>query len=132
MLFVGLNPSYASLDEDDRTIRKCQKFAKRWGFGKYLMCNLFGFRSTDPKGLLSVADPNGEGNDAAIAAAVNEAELIVAAWGANKMVWQREADVLSLLKDPMCLRYTKDGHPEHPLYIPYDTELIRYTAKTPT
>ncbi|WP_417651456.1 DUF1643 domain-containing protein, partial [Acinetobacter baumannii] len=31
--FVGLNPSTADREQDDRTIRRCINFAKSWGGG---------------------------------------------------------------------------------------------------
>ena len=48
VVFIGLNPSTADEEVDDKTIRKCIGYAKRWGYGKLIMVNLFAFRSTDP------------------------------------------------------------------------------------
>ncbi len=57
-VFVGLNPSTADEHTDDPTIRKCVGFAKRWGFGAIDMVNLFAYRSTSPKGLLTQECPS--------------------------------------------------------------------------
>src|SRR4051812_29172166 len=46
--FIGLNPSTADETTDDATIRKCRKYAKRWGFAGMLMLNVFAFRATNP------------------------------------------------------------------------------------
>src|SRR6185503_16841447 len=81
--FVGLNPSTATATEDDPTIRRCVGFAKRWGFGRYEMANLFAWRSTDPLGLLGLEDPVGDGNDAAILDVVASSARVVMAWGAH-------------------------------------------------
>ena len=61
--FIGLNPSTADETKDDPTVRRCIAFSKMWGYGALCMTNLFGFRSTDPAGLLTVEDPVGD-NDA--------------------------------------------------------------------
>ncbi len=131
VLFVGLNPSTADETKDDPTIRKCIKFAKRWGYGTYLMCNMFGYRSTDPRGLDGLADPTGPENDWYIAEAVSRAAICVAAWGSDKLTQRRAVTVCSLLKNPYCLRLSKDGNPWHPLYIPDDTDPIEYRIKPP-
>ena len=36
VLFVGLNPSTADVQQDDPTIRKWVGFARRWGFNSLL------------------------------------------------------------------------------------------------
>ena len=41
VLFVGLNPSTADEEVDDPTIRRCINYAKNWGYGGFLMVNLF-------------------------------------------------------------------------------------------
>lgn len=46
--FIGLNPSTADETNDDPTLKKCMKFAHRWGFGSMCMTNLFAFRATEP------------------------------------------------------------------------------------
>jgi hypothetical protein len=41
---IGLNPSKADLQRDDNTVRKCQEFARNWGYGRLLMLNLYAYR----------------------------------------------------------------------------------------
>lgn len=137
VLFVMLNPSTADADEDDPTIRRCIGFAKRWGAGGVRVCNLYAWRSTDPKGLLeagteAVGEHTGilNSNDYAILASACDAGRIIAAWGANvgpfPMRRARVMDLLVRFGPVEALKLTKDGQPGHPLYVRSDTEPIVY------
>jgi hypothetical protein len=129
-MFIGLNPSTADENVNDPTIRKCIGFARRWGFDALCMTNLFAFRATEPRKMKGHSKPIGDENDRWLVAAAREASVIVAAWGVNGQFMGRDEEVLKLLDDVQCLRTTKDGHPEHPLYVPYDTPLKPYSIRT--
>lgn len=130
-VFVGLNPSTATAETDDPTIRRCVGFSKGWRSARYVMLNLFAWRSTDPRGLLKVEDPVGEENDRAIASAVAGASCVVAAWGSHAFLRTilpaRAKRVAELLEaccvDLLCLGTAKDGSPRHPLYLPSNARL---------
>lgn len=123
MLFVGLNPSTATAAKDDPTIRRCVGFAIQWGFDWYLMGNLYAYRSTDPKVLPTVPDPIGPENIDHLRWMAQKSELVIAAWGMNKLNRDAkvEADWLMGLARARCLGTNKDGSPKHPLYLPKDT-----------
>ena len=77
-VFIGLNPSTADETQDDPTIRRVIRFAKRAGCGRLLMLNIFGFRSTDPQGMLDAFDPVGPLNNKFIGMSdVSEAKIVV-------------------------------------------------------
>ncbi len=84
-VFVGLNPSTADENEDDRTIRRCRGFSKRWGYGGFYMLNLFALRATDPRELKVHEDPVGPENMDYIhdmcRSCQTSGSLIVACWG---------------------------------------------------
>ena len=126
--FVGLNPSTADETKLDPTCTRCVGFAKRFSFGRYVMLNLFAFRSTDPKGLRRVPDAVGPENDVYIKQEVERAQCVVVAWGAHShpMMKSRAEHVLSLIPNPKCLGTTKGGSPRHPLYVPGNTKLVEY------
>lgn len=118
VLFIGLNPSTADEVQDDPTIRRCIGYAKKWGYGGYLMANIFAFRATDPKVMKASADPIGCDNDRHIMDLVRQASLIVGAWGAHGGHMGRGRAVAGMIGERLqCLKVTGDGHPGHPLYI---------------
>jgi hypothetical protein len=130
---IGLNPSTADEIKDDPTIRRCIGFARKWGFAELCMTNLFGFRATKPRDMLAEPEPIGADNNRRIMECANEARMILAAWGANThpaVIAQAEA-VCSMIGEMYCLRMTKGGCPEHPLYVPYDVEPAKYERPTP-
>src|SRR5688500_14824096 len=81
VLFICLNPSKADANNDDQTSRKCIDYAKRWGYGGLLLGNLFALCSTDPGQLRLKPDPVGPDNDKYLKKMLNEASLVVCAWG---------------------------------------------------
>lgn len=120
--FVMLNPSTADAVYDDPTIRKCIGFADRWGYGGILVANLYAWRATDPRKLRQVPDPVGIANDTAIRTAVTSSKGVVVAWGRHARK-ERAREVCALIREagqvPLCIGYTKSGHPIHPLMQPY-------------
>ena len=124
--FIGLNPSTADETQDDPTVRRCINFARAWGYDGMYMLNLFGLRSTNPKGLWKVKDPTGPGNYAAIARNTHVCGMAVVAWGAN-VTSEQWTPVLEHIKCEMvCLGLTKSGAPRHPLYVKGDTQVIPF------
>ena len=129
-LFVMLNPSKADANVNDATIRKCIRYAKAWGFGKLLVGNLFAFRETDKRVMMNQADPVGPQNDATLLRLVAQADVTVAAWGADGGHMDRDRDVLSMLRLStalQCLRVNANGTPSHPLHL---AENLRYQPFT--
>jgi hypothetical protein len=127
--FCMLNPSTATAEVDDPTIRRCMCFARLWDAGGIVVVNLFALRATDPHELLTashpVAEPDGLApwhenlNDAWIVHKTDGLRLI-AAWGAHSSILGRDRDVLEVLgknRRIECLGATKAGHPRHPLYV---------------
>lgn len=121
--FLMLNPSTADEKENDPTIRRCVGFAEDWGFGSLVVANLFALRATDPSELRGHPAPVGPENDRHLREVCDEAEKVVAAWGTDGDLDDREREVADLLDVQLhALDTTKDGHPNHPLYQPKDAE----------
>lgn len=122
-LFVMLNPSTATEIRNDPTVERCERRARTLGFGAFRVCNIFGWRSTDPRGLRRPDDPVGPGNDDAIRQGCAWATEAICAWGTHGGYLDRGPAVERLMRDTGAplrhLGLTKGGHPRHPLYIAY-------------
>jgi hypothetical protein len=129
--FIGLNPSTADETTDDPTVRRCIGFARRWGYERMVMLNVFAFRATNPRRLRAAEDPIGPENDNHIAWEAALADLVVCAWGVHATLLGRGVEVKECLEGinvPLhVLGLTKDGHPKHPLYLKGDLEPVSWT-----
>ena len=81
VLFVMMNPSTANVDLDDRTVAKCGRYARAWGFGGLCVGNVFAYRCTDQKRLAETKDPVGPENDHHIIEMANMCAMVVLAYG---------------------------------------------------
>ena len=129
LVVIGLNPSTADELKDDPTLRRVKKYAKDMDLGGVLMLNAFAYRSTNPRGLLTVDDPIGPLNTPRNIEmwALSVSGLVpVAAWGNNLYKPQLKFREKQLREIPYldCFRKTKDGYPEHPLYLPKELRPI--------
>lgn len=130
--FVGLNPSTADETKLDNTTTKCVKWARRDGFGSYVMLNLFGLVSTLPGALKAAADPVGPDNDLWIKQTFSDASAVVFCWGTtlHNLTGPR-IEVVKQLADeaglnPLCPGHTKAGFPKHPCRLANATKLVLY------
>lgn len=129
VVFVGLNPSTADAVKDDPTIRRCIGFANRWGFSAMCMINLFAFRATKPGDLRKAPDPVGSANNEFLRELSKGANLVVSCWGNYGSLFERHQNVTRLLGATSCLGVTSQGQPKHPLYVPYETDLMTYSPQ---
>lgn len=123
LVYIMLNPSKATEQQNDPTIERCERRARVLGYGGFRACNLFALRETDPHAMRQHPAPEGPENRDALRAAIAWADDILCAWGVHGAhqgqgprieAWLRGQDVAL-----MCFGLTKDGHPKHPLYLPY-------------
>ena len=126
VLFIGLNPSTADEVQNDPTIRRCMRFANDWGFGGYIMGNIFGYRSTDPKKLKLLDNPIGLDNNYWLTKLHKEADLTIGAWGNHGKLLNRGEQVLNLIDNIYCLKVTNEGQPSHPLYLSSKLKPIKF------
>lgn len=126
-MVIGLNPSTATEDHDDPTVKRCAERAKALGFPHFVMTNIFAYRATDPTDMLRAPDPIGPENDQWLSRLARKAGLILAAWGTDGSHMQRGQAVAELLPDLHCLGTNLDGSPKHPLYVSYHQAPIPYS-----
>ncbi|WP_374440453.1 DUF1643 domain-containing protein [Epilithonimonas sp.] len=126
VLFIMLNPSTADAYDDDPTIRRCNGFAKSWGYGGLIVCNLFAYRSKDPRELLKVKNPQGNENITYLEYYANFSEKIICAWG-NESILKRipnQRHIVEFIYQQKSkvhyLELSKNGTPKHPLYLKKD------------
>jgi hypothetical protein len=136
--FVMLNPSMADAEVDNPTVRKCLGFALRWGCAELQVVNLFAIRATAPADVRKADDPVGLENRKWVTHAIIKARCdqivgpVVCAWGMHGSYMDQDRTVLRWIEgrcQPMCLGMTKDGHPRHPLYVPYSEELMAFEGR---
>ena len=132
--WLMFNPSSATAESDDPTIRKCIGFSRRWGYGRLVIVNLYAVRSSDPSRVKRLTDPVGPLNNYWITKAVSEAREVVCAWGCAQhlsTINSRIHEAINLIVPDdcplICLGYRKDGHPRHPLMVSYDTPRQPFT-----
>jgi hypothetical protein len=147
VLFVMLNPSVAGESADDQTVRKLQGFARPLGGFRVGVVNLFSAISTEPLGLMRMAQANGTDADSALEAGmmwlrdgpgVKHATRLVFAYG--KPPWADAkgpglkramlADTVARIRKvrglaleyghaPAALGFTAEGWPRHPSRLGY-------------
>jgi hypothetical protein len=132
--FIMLNPSTADATNDDPTTRRCIGFARHWGCGKFIVLNLFAVRATAPSDMKSAKDPVGPENkqwfDQTLRGSSNGPAIC--AWGVHGAHMDQDLTVLEWLASSCKLKalgITRDGHPRHPLYVPYAADLVPFTGR---
>lgn len=132
----GVNPSTADATTNDATIRKDIGFARRFGWSRIIKGNKFAYRATDVRELAKCFDPVGPDNDAHILQIMQDADILVAAWGPlSKLPKHLRGRFRALVKmaddvgKPFyCFGTAKDGQPRHTLMLSYETPLELWSA----
>lgn len=134
--FFGINPSTADASVDDATVRKWIGFTKRWGASRFIVGNVFAYRSTDVRKLAQAHDAVGCDNADHLYRMIAEADILVPCWGSTgKVPKELRGEFFTLLlrlmesgKPVMHFGLTNDGDPKHPLMLGYDTPLTPWMS----
>jgi hypothetical protein len=123
---IGLNPSTATHEVNDRTISKMCGFARREGCGGLRMLNIFAWRATDPKGMKAAPEPIGDGNDVKKMLDLVRGP-VVACWGNHGAHLGRGPHIRELIPGMVCFGRNNDGSPKHPLYLRATRRIYPFT-----
>jgi hypothetical protein len=133
LVFIMLNPSTATEEQNDPTVARCQKRAMSGEYGAFAVLNLFAFRATDPADMKRAKNPVGGHENTRVLQDVLSCVQqgmsdVICGWGLHGKYLGRNDEVLKWFLHydvtPMALKITKDGHPYHPLYVSYDARPI--------
>lgn len=133
---IMVNPSTADATTDDATIRKLLGFGNRNGWGRIVVGNLFAFRAVEVRTMAIAPDPVGPDNDGHLMDMLREADRVVVAWGPMGKLPKRLRDRYRRVREMAHMASrplfsigapAKDGHPCHPLMLPYSHKLQPWT-----
>lgn len=139
LLCFGINPSKASPEEPDNTIRKIIQISNYNGYDNWIMLNIYPQRATDPAALHPECDTAlAKENMLRIKRITEEYSDsdILLAYG--NLITKRKYlkpclnEILSMLGEVQqrklkVIKLTKANNPVHPLYQPNTSRLIDYT-----
>ncbi len=128
LICCGVNPSTASPNDLDPTMKNVDALAKANGYDSYLMINLYPMRATNPNDMHEVMDEDiVEKNLEYITQVLATTECdIWVAWGnlikTRKYLKDCLERIIKIADTYQCNWYTigqrtKEGHPHHPLYL---------------
>lgn len=135
LLCFGVNPSTATPEQLDPTLKAVERFSKMHGYDSWVMMNLYPQRSTDPNGIHKrLNKPIHEENLQHIENILKShpKATIWAAWGTliEKRPFLRGClqDIIEITNRYNCKwisigKVSKKGHPHHPLYLGNDAEI---------
>ncbi len=137
LVCCGVNPSVASPNDLDPTMRRVEYFAKENGYDSYIMINLYPMRATNPDDMHEVADMHAiEKNMEYIEEILSKGNCdICAAWGnlikSRNYLKECLSKICEVAKKNNCVWYTfgeltKENNPRHPLYLSKECKMKEF------
>lgn len=132
LLIVGLNPSTATPDKPDPTIKRVKKIVEKEKLNGWIMINLYPLRTPKPSELPPTMDEEISKKNIEVIKWIDQnypIGRVYAAWGTNiekreYLVDECQHIVDSIHSEQWFVRgITKNGHPKHPLYVPYEEKM---------
>jgi hypothetical protein len=138
LLVVGLNPSTATPDDPDPTIKRIRIIAEKEHYKGWIMINLYPQRTSKPDELSPIIDETIARKNREVIKWIRDnyqIGRIYAAWGTNIEKRGYLPDecqyIVDTLESDQWFRrgITKYGHPKHPLYVSYKEEMQWYPVQ---
>ncbi len=138
--FFGVNPSTAGVIINDQTVKKWIGFTLRNKGHRFIVGNVFSYRTKDVKELAAMVDKvplRDDDHHRHIREIIAEADVLVPCWGnLSKMPRSLRTYPATLLeqlllsgKPVLHFGKTKSGDPMHPQMLGYDTPLTPWSAQ---
>lgn len=127
LLCIGVNPSTASPEKLDPTIKSVARIAKNNSSDGWIMINLYPQRSTNPNKIHQQLDDTIYHQNLYIIKSILDKYAISEIWAAwGTLITKRTflskclSDIYSITSEYNWITFgstSKDGHPHHPLYL---------------
>lgn len=111
---IGLNPSTADEDSNDRTIQNLVHVLMSYDYGGFYMTNLFALISPDPNDLRSCPNPVKD-NDQYLLEVSKKCDEVIFCWGSFKQAEYRAKKIIPMFPRALVFGLTDAGKPIHPL-----------------
>ena len=138
LICVGVNPSTATPEQLDPTLRNVKSWAKRLGYNGWAMFNLNPQRATNPNDMaVELAEPEFQCNASVFCRYLEDHYWVSiwAAWGTlieKRPYLPKCLDRLASIVDLFDCRWihigplTTKGHPHHPLYLSHKADVQEF------
>lgn len=131
LVVVGLNPSTATPEKLDPTIKTIRKIVEKENLNGWIMINLYPMRTPNPNELPFTMDEKIAKKNIEVIKWIVQKYMIgrvYAAWGSNiekrgYLVDECQKIVDSISEEWFVRGTTKNGHPKHPLYVPVEEKM---------
>jgi len=120
ILFIMLNPSTASDDKDDKTIKILYEITNKWNCGNIYVGNIYPYCASKPSLLNNITIPNEiiETNINYVKEMVDICDIIIYAWGTKGPLGDKQLEPEWLKdivkKNVYCISKSVKGVPKHP------------------
>lgn len=128
--FVMLNPTKLVHGSGNATLAACKRFAGAWGYARFIVVNLCSILEPNPEKLLALTDRVRDENSEFLQRAVQDSDVLVAAWGASRISQELTGKLPDILRNTFlyCIKSTKHGFPAHPCRQSTTSQPIPYGA----
>jgi hypothetical protein len=136
LVCFGINPSTASPQNLDNTLKSVQRLAFYNGFDSWIMFNIYPQRATNPKNIHQIFDKKiHKKNLYFIEKYLSTTKHLWAAWGT---IIEKRSFLINCLSDIYNIskkynsqwlsigKISKNGHPHHPLYLRKDEKTKKF------